>query len=253
MFARQVGLKDPSSITKIIQGQRDPGPQITRKLVRYFRFSVRDARYFEDLVRLRKVKDDPRLSVLILEKMGKTHPDAALRLLDDKTFALIANWYCLAIREMTRLESFVADPNWISSTLEFQVTPTEASRAIELLIEVGLLERKKNKLVIRDGRFHTTNDISSEAIKRYHESMLDHAKTALRKFEPSRREFTSETLTLKAARIPEAKELIREFKSRFTALLEENSGDLTAQIQIQFFPLTRTKSGEALNQDPTEH
>ena len=124
--------------------------------------------------------------------------------------------------------------------LHFKVTPTEASRAIELLIEAGLLKRDpKRKIQILSGRFHTTNDISSEAIKRYHESMLDHAKAALRKFDIKDREFTAASLTMNVERFAEAKELIREFKSRFAKLLEEDAGDVTAQIQIQFFPLTK--------------
>ena len=85
----QLGLKDTSSITKIIQGQREPGAAITGGLIRYFKFSPKDAQYFQDLVRLRKIKTDPRLSVLLLEKMGKDHPDGALRILDDKSFQLL--------------------------------------------------------------------------------------------------------------------------------------------------------------------
>jgi uncharacterized protein (TIGR02147 family) len=240
-FARRLGLKDTSSITKIIQGQRQPGSLITSSLIRYFQFSPRDAEYFRDLVRLQKVKADPRLTVLLLEKMGKDHPNGVLKLLDDKSFQLISHWYCTAIREMVRLDEFFEDPNWISRSLHFKVTPTEASRAIELLIQAGLLKRESSgKLSIVQGRFHTTNDISSEAIKRYHESMLDHAKTALRKFEVNDREFTAACLTMRANRFPEAKELIREFRSRFAKLLEEDGGDTTAQIQIQFFPLTKT-------------
>lgn len=240
VFAKKLGLKDTSSITKIMQGQREPGDAITGQLIRYFEFTPRESQYFQDLVRLQKIKKDPRLTVLLLEKMGKDHPDGALKLLDDKSFVMISNWYCSAIREMVRLDEFFEDPQWVSKKLHFKVTPTEATRAIDLLLQVGLLKRdEKGTLKIAQGRFHTANDISSEAIKRYHESMLDHAKTALRKFDVQEREFTAATLTMKADRVAEGKELIREFRSRFAKLLEEDGGDLTAQIQIQFFPLTK--------------
>lgn len=239
VFARQLGLKDPSSITKIIQGQREPGEIVTGKIIHYFQFSPKDAQYFRDLIRLKKIKNDPRLSVLLLEKMGKDHPNASLRLLDDKTFQIISNWYCIAIREMVKLKNFTSDPQWISKTLEFKVTPTDVSKSIELLIQVGLLTREEGKLKIIDGRFQTSNELSSEAIKRYHESMLDVAKEALRKFNLNEREFSASTLTMSSKRITEAKELIRDFKSKFSKLLEEEDGDVTTQIQIQFFPLTK--------------
>ena len=250
VFAKQLRLKDPSSITKIIQGQRQPGDIVTGELIRYFKFSTREAQYFQDLVRLQKIKSDSRLAVLLLEKMGKDHPDGSLKILDDKSFQLISNWYCTAIREMVNLNEFFEDPNWISKKLHFKVTPTEATRAIELLIQVNLLKRdSKGKLVIEQGRFHTSNDISSEAIKRYHEAMLDIAKSAVRKFETHEREFTATSLTMRADRIPEAKELIREFKSRFAKLLEESRGDVTTQIQIQFFPLTKYSKNKKFEGD----
>jgi uncharacterized protein (TIGR02147 family) len=243
VFAKTLGLKDTSSITKIVQGQRTPGPAITSELIRYFQFSPKEAAYFQDLVRLQKIKSDPRLTVLLLEKMGKDHPDGALRLLDDKSFRLVSNWYCTTIREMVRLDEFFEDPNWISKKLHFKVTPTEAARAIELLIQVDLLKRDdKGKLAIAQGRFHTTNDISNEAIKRYHEAMLDNAKLALRKFDVEDREITATCLTMSSSRFSEAKELIREFRHRFAKLMEEDHGDITVQMQIQFFPLTKVQS-----------
>ena len=243
MWVRKLGLKDVSSVAKIIQGKREPGPQVTEKFIRYFEFSPKDAEYFRDLIRLHKFKNDPRLSVLLLEKMGKDHPDSARRIIDDKTFSVVAHWYCTAIREMVRMDEFFEDPEWISKKLLFKVTPTEATRAIELLLKVGLLERdQKGLLKISVGRFHTQNDFMSEAIKRYHESMLDHAKLALRKIAPQKREITASTVTMSYAKIPEAKEMIREFKDRFCRLFEEDKGNGTFQIQIQYFPLT--KEGE---------
>ena len=90
-----------------------------------------------------------------------------------------------------------------------------------------------------DGRIKTTNDIHSEAIKRYHEQMLDNAKEAIRKIDVNSREYTSSTFTMRSSNIPKAKELVREFREKFTKLLEEENGDGTFHIQVQFFPLTK--------------
>jgi len=247
MWVKKLGLKDTSSITKIIQGRREPGTEITDKLVHYFAFKPKDAQYFRDLVRLHKIKNDSRLAVLLLEKMGKDHPDRAFRLIDDKTFTLISNWYCIAIREMVRLDEFFEDPNWISKRMNFKVTPTEVSKAIDMLLQAGLLRRdKNNNLKIAEGRFHTKNDFASEAIKRYHEASLDNARLAIRNLPVEQREITASVLTMSCENIPKAKELIREFKDRFCRLLEEDKGSGTFQIQIQFFPLTKIQKQQKL-------
>lgn len=240
-WANTMGLKTTSSITKIIRGQRHPGPEITRKLIHYFKFNSKNAQYFRDLVHLEKIKNDPLLSVLLMEKIGKQHPDSRTRIMDDKSFLIISNWYFLALRELIRIQGFKEDPLWIAEQFIFKTTSRDISNAIKTLIEMQLIRRDENgKLVISEGRIDTTSDIASEAIKRYHEQMLEHAKTAVRRFSTEQRELTSTTLLMKSNKINEAKELIREFKSKFEQIMEEESGDQVFQIQIQLFPVTNS-------------
>ncbi|MGZ3774237.1 MAG: TIGR02147 family protein [Pseudobdellovibrionaceae bacterium] len=239
-WTQTLGLKTTSSITKILNGERDPGPQITERLIRYFKFDTKQAQYFRDLVKLQKIKNDPRLSVLLMEKMGKDHPDSKLRIIDDKSFQVISNWYYLAVREFCRMHSFKEEAEWISEEFLFKVTSREIVTAIKTLLELGLLVRNaKGYLCLAEGRLNTTNDISNEAIKRYHEQMLENAKGAIRIVPPGEREITSTTLVMRSANIEKAKELIRDFKNNFEKLMEEDSGDRVFQIQIQLFPLTK--------------
>lgn len=240
LWAKRLGLKATSSLTKIMNNEREPGDQIIEKLNSYFSFDSVQASYFSDLIRLSKIKDDPRLSMMVMERMGREHPDARLRVIDDKSFEIISHWFCMAIREMVRLKDFNEDPNWIKSRLSFEVLTTEIEKALSDMLHQGLIKRSSTgKLVTSNGLLHTTNDVASEAIKKYHEQMLDKAKVSLRQVAVDKREFSAQTLTINTAKLPEAKELIREFKAKFTRLLEEQQGDETYQIQIQFFPITK--------------
>lgn len=246
-MAQALGLNSTSSITKVIHGEREPGPKLTSQLIRYFNFNPQEAAYFQDLIRLHKIKQDPRLSALLLEKIQKDHPNSNLRVLDNETFSVISNWYVLTIREMVKLDVFFEDANWISKRFHFKVTPTEATRAIELLLKTELLVRDaQGKLSLNDGRLHTNDDMSSEAIKRYHETMMEHAKAAIRMFPTEEREYQSSSLVLRADRIPEAKQLIRDFHDKFSRLLEEQGGDLLAQLNVQFFPLIKKTKNQPM-------
>ena len=240
MWAKRLGLQATSSLTKIVTGDRDPGPEITSKLVQFLNFNSTEEQYFSDLIRLSKIKDDPRLRMLLMEKMGREYPDASLKVLDDRSFEIISNWFALTIREMVRLKDFVEDPVWIQKRLMFDVTVEEINTTLVNLQHQGLIKRnKEGRLVVSSGLLHTTNDVASEAIKRYHEQMLDNAKTVLRKVPVEEREFTAETFTIDISKIPEAKQFIREFKLKFTKIFEEQKGSQTYQFQVQFFPLTK--------------
>ncbi len=238
-WAKRLGLKATSSLTKIMNGEREPGPEITTKLVGYFKFDSVQANYFSDLIRLSKSKEDIRLRVMIMEKMGREHPDARIQVLDDKSFAIISNWFCMTIREMVRLSDFQEDPKWIQQRLRYSVKTGEIAEALKNLQHQGLIRRnKEGRLVTSEGLLRTTDDVASEAIRNYHEQTLEIAKQSLREVSVDLREFTSETLTINASNIPACKELIREFRAKFSRLMEEQQGDETYQLQIQFFPFT---------------
>ena len=178
-----------------------------------------------------------------MEKMSKQCPHGTFRLLDDKTFRMVSHWYYFALREMVRLDHFLEDPKWISKKFQFKVVPREIKNALNILLGNGFLKRdKQGKLHAAEGRMSTTDDIASEAIKRYHEQMLDNSKEALRGVDVQEREFTGSSLVFKTDHLAEAKKHIREFKQGFSKLFEEDKGDAVYQIQIQFFPLT--KKGE---------
>lgn len=239
-WAKRLGLQATSSLTKIMTGDREPGPEITSKLVQFLNFDSNEKQYFCDLIRLSKIKDDPRLKMMLMEKMGREHPDAHLHVIDDRSSDIISNWFCLTIREMVKLHDFLEDPKWIQARLMFDVSLDQIKKALEDLLHQGLLKRnKEGKLVVSSGLLRTTNDIASEAIKQYHEQMLDNAKSALRKVSVEEREFTAEMMTIDKNKLPEIKEFIREFKAKFVRVFEEQKGSETYQFQVQFFPLTK--------------
>lgn len=239
MWANRLGLKATSSLTKIINGEREPGTEITSKMISFFNFDSIEEQYFNDLIRLSKIKDDPRLKMMLMERMGREHPDARLFVMDDRSVEIISNWFGLTIREMVKLNDFVEDYEWIKKRLMFDVSVEDIAKTMTDLLHQGLIKRnKQGKLVVSEGLLHTTNDVASEGIKRYHEQMLDNAKKALRAVPVHKREYNAETFVIDEANIPEAKEFIREFKAKFVRTFEEKEGNQTYQLQVQFFPLT---------------
>ena len=89
-WAKKLGLKDTSSITKIIQGRREPGNKITEKLVSYFAFTGSEAQYFRNLIQLNKIK--PNLKFVFIKPWKKkalkseTTGSSPLDLVSDEQF-----------------------------------------------------------------------------------------------------------------------------------------------------------------------
>lgn len=239
-WAKRMGLKTTSSLTKVVNGQRNPGPDITNKFIEYFSFSAEEADYFRDLVQLHKVKRDPRLSVVLMEKLQSQTGSNDFVFLDAQTFAVISDWYCYAIREMVQLDQFFEDSDWISRRLRFKVAPRQVRNAIKNLLAVGLLKRNaKGQLELHETRIDTTPDVAGEAVKRYHEQSLENAKLAVRTVEIHKREMTCTTFVTDSRLMPEAKAEIRKFRAKFAKLFERPKGDSVYQLHLSYFPLTR--------------
>ena len=231
----------------IMNGSRRPGQNVTDKLINYFSFTENEAEYFRDLIRLDRIKDDPSLAVLLMEKMGKNHPNGKFELIDPCSFEVISNWHAYAIRELVLLENFVNDPEWISEKLAFKVSPLEVKKAIVNLLEVGLLQLdNKNQLVQQKGKVSTSDDIASEALKRFHEGNLDNAKKAIRLFSIDERYIGGTVFAITKSKIGKAKKVIRRFEEEMLHLFESDStnADEVVCLNIQLFPLTNINKTE---------
>lgn len=241
VWSKQLGLASTASLSRVLTGVRSPGKEWNEKMTKYFKFNEKQSEYFNHLILLDKGKSDPQMTVLIMEKLRSLHPLKKFALLDHETFSTIANWYYFTIREMVHLEGFQNDPEWIVEKLNFRVTEREVKTAIKYMVKLGLLVEENGNLSQGPDHIDWNNDQASEASKINHEQNLDLAKKALREIDRDLREFQSVCMTIPTDRISLAKKTIREFKTRMIHLLEvRNSGDATYQLQIQFFPYTKT-------------
>ena len=243
-WARRLGLGGTSSLSKIITGERHPGETICLKLVDYFNFDVEEEQHFRDLVRLQKLSRRPEMGDL-LNKLNQSRGRDEAHKVDEATFAVLSEWYCYAIREMTNLKDFSEDPDWIANHLKFPPSRLDVRKALARLIQTGLLKRNaKGKLVLGYPNISTSNDVASEAIRRYHSQSLENIKTALQTIPPTEREVTSTTFAIAESDLPKAKEMLRRFKKSFSKTLESTNADRVYHLELAFIPVTE-KRGEA--------
>lgn len=240
-WARQLGLKSPSTLVMILKGQRNPSSQLTHALANRLHLSSKETEFFFDLVQFQKFRQNAAMSALLMEKLTKIsrqNSGRAFKFLDHQTFSAISSWYFAAIRELVQLSDFREDPEWICRRLLFPVTPKAAREAIEILLKLGLLERKPNgRLSLAQGELDTVSDVADEGVKRFHEQVLENAKTSLRRTPPSQREIVGTTFPVPHSKMGKAKQLIRKFQQEFCDLLEESPSDAIYHLEIAFFPV----------------
>lgn len=239
VWARQMKLKSSSTLIMIVNGQRNPGPTLTKKFTAFFKFDEKESEYFTALVQLQKSKNIEE-TVERLEELQQQNPN--VRLVDLDSFRAMANWHYYAIRELVTQKDFKENYEWIARYFSQRISAIQAKEAIEVLLKLGLLGRdKRGHLQVQDQHFKTPHDIADEGLKKFHTDVLQLAQHSLQTLSPQSREISGGTFAIQRSQIPRAKKLIRKFQMDLCRLLETRHGDAIYQLEVAFFPLSEVK------------
>lgn len=159
---------------------------------------------------------------------------------------MIANWYYLAILNLTKVKKNKAEAKWIANRLGVSVN--QANDALDVLIRMKLLTVKRGKLVRTSNPIHSTEDIPSKALKKHHEQMLQQAEQSLYRDATDIREISTVTMGIKAQDFEKARKMLRNFRKRFMKVIETdepNQADEVYALGLHFFPLTKSQNKES--------
>lgn len=193
------------------------------KLVRYH--SVQNSELGNDI--LKEVK-------ILLERARAKSMKAKMYRLRLEEFKIIADWYHMAIYELTSLKCFKEDPAWIA--LKLGISSREANLAIRRLLQVGLLERVDGKLrrARGDCKMGATPSL---AIRSFHHQQLAKATVALANQDRDVRDFTGTTFAIDLKKLPKAKALIRRFNEDLMQFFESDEPNAVYHLAVQLYRL----------------
>ncbi len=248
-FADELGYGPSNYMHLICTGQRKLTLKAAKDLSSTLQLRGDEKRYFELLVSHECTtspnKKEELFSELIEMKHKTLPPD-----LERDMMEYLSEWYYPVVRELANFEEFKADPEWISAKVSPSISIKQASEALELLIRIGFLVRSENsnKITPKDLHITTGSLVRSMSVTRYHQVMIELARTALTTVKSQARDFQAITL-------PVSEKLMHEIKADITvfwqAMLEKSEQcsevDRIYQLNIQLFPVSSqlTSSSEA--------
>ena len=161
-------------------------------------------------------------------------------------FKTMASWHHLAILNLTTIEGFKNDPVWIAKKLG--ILAVEAQEAVERLIAVGLLSENETTLQRTKQNFYIKTQRSEFAIRKFHEQMIAKANDQLKNTSDvdfQRRLINGTTFACGPEHLETIKEKIDRLQDEILALVSTGAREDVYQMNVQFFPLTKSKSGES--------
>jgi uncharacterized protein (TIGR02147 family) len=254
MWAKALGLQSTSSLTKVLSGDRKPGPNMVDRLVHYFKFNAEEENQFRSLVLLSKDKTATVMSSL-LKRTQKTENALQFRVLELFEFRLVSEWQHLAIRELFRVKNLKLTTQKIKKLLHDDLALETIEKSIALLKSLNLLKKNpQGDYFSSDEQVITQNDTPDAAIQSYHEQKLDQAKKRLRDTSVEERCFQSLTLLIDHDDLPKIKLKIRNFIQELEAEVDAKKVNQLYQFQLQLFPMSNAfeKKQEFYTQNEVE-
>ena len=145
-FARKAGFSSMSFLRDVIEGRRNISEDSVEKFVTAIGLVEDAADYFRELVRYNREQDSEKRSqlfrrLLLLQARREFSPvrQAQARYYSD--------WVNIIVREAAGLERFGGDPERIGAAMRPAVPTAQVKEALQLLMDLGMLEKGK------DGRY----------------------------------------------------------------------------------------------------
>lgn len=218
-FARDVGVPAPV-LSEVLRGKRAVTRALAEKICAGLALATTEAEH-----------------LMVDFRDQRSFPANAFVQLDQDVFSAVSDWHYFAILSLAELDSFRSSPRWVAARLG--VTTERARAALATLARLGLLEKKKDRLVPTGNLLRTSSDIPHVAIQKNHLQGLELAKDKLRSVGVEHREFSANTIALDATQLAQAKEEIREWRRKFSQKWNRaKKKNAVYRLQLQFFPLT---------------
>lgn len=242
-FARRASLRSPNYLKLVMDGQRNLSPQMAERFAEACGLEGDAASYFTDLVGFNQASSQRERNTQYARLTSFRRYRHANRL-DIRHAAYHSAWYMPAIREMTTSESFEEDPGWVAAHLQPSISKAEARRALETLLELGLLERdEEGRLRQSEPLISTGHEVKGLHVANYHRAMMERAAASIDLIDPADREISSLTLCVSKEGLQRIKARVREFRMELLQLsAEEQNPDRVVQLNFQLFPLSEPLS-----------
>ncbi|MCM2354618.1 MAG: DUF4423 domain-containing protein [Pseudobdellovibrio sp.] len=236
-LAKKLGYSSPSTLSMISSGARLPTVPLLEALFK--EWNVSDTN--QDRIRLKiEIEQKQRKGKKISHLLAKYNRLTPYHKIDLKNYHVVRDWYVLVIKLMAGSSEFNEDPLAISQNLRKKITPAQAKKALQLLLQTGLLQRDPNtkKLVPTEANTETTHELASEAIRENHKGMMTRAIEAIEEQSLQQRHFNSLALQFESKKMAAAKKRILDFVSAFNDEFGSDTANQVYQLNVHFFEHT---------------
>lgn len=245
-FSTDLGLSASNALWLVLTLRRDLSEASAHKIVAALELPQEARKYFLLLVKHNNARDPGQRESHMKELVALKSMHFMANQDDEETLEFFQEWYHPVLREMTALDEFQADPDWINERLFLRLLPKQIERSLALLQKLELIrfDEARQRFVSTGEQLFPSRAVGPLAAVRFHQKACENARESVTAVPAARRDLNVMTLSI-------SDEAAREIRTLFHKACEEAMA-LEAraqprhevyQINVQLFALTRKAPG----------
>jgi uncharacterized protein (TIGR02147 family) len=238
-FARKAGFATSSFCAHVIEGKRNLTLKSLKKVTRGLAIKGRAATFFKYLV-LYNQASTPRDKDLYFKKINRVRKSSAFYSVQKTQYAYYDEWYYPVIRELAVYSGWDGDYAALGSMVVPSLQPEKARRAVELLLDIGMLVKKGNGSFALPHEAVTAIDVPPAVTRKSRREFITLAQDAMEKLPVDSRHISGVTVLMSAEgfeRIAAGFDALRE--NIIAEALKDDKKEKVFQFNFQAFPLSK--------------
>ncbi len=210
-FAKALGMS-PGELSEVLREKRPISARACQKVAAALDLSPAE---FKHLLVLATTTGAARVRAGESVPMKAAVQTAQAHRLDEDRFRLVSDWWCFAILSLLDLEEI----RWASSEIaeRFGITSLQAQAAMDRLERLGIVKKTGHERAVSSEFVEHLSEVSSEAIRRYHRSLLEKAIESLETQDREERDITGIGFPLDRRELKAVAREIAEFQDQLIA------------------------------------
>ena len=236
-FARKLNIA-PSTLSEVMSGKKRASREMAARLASALKLKSSETEYLCLMADHELAKSEKRKHE-IYQKLMQANKHYDFVDLETESFQAIREWYHFPVLELLNLQKTNQDLSLVATKLG--ISTIQCRDAVQRLITLGLLQKteagyskvSKTRLIVK-------SEAKNEALREFHNTMLERAKTYLKEQNPKQRFVGSETFRFDEKFLPEANEAFEECFDKLIALSQRSeNAEHVFHMGIQFFALSK--------------
>ena len=243
VFARKAGFKSKGFLHHILTGKRNLSKNALFAIATAMQLDEKAFSFFQNMVAFNQAKS-PGEKAFFFKKLMEASPKSPAKLLQEGFYEFYSNWYYNTIRELITLVRFKEDYAFLGSLLNPPVSAAQAKKAVQLLLQLGLVEKTRTGYKATHQAITTGDEAQEMATRDFHQQNMDLAKIAMDTAEPNDRDLSCLIVSLPEAGFQSLKTEIQGFRKKLMRMADGMTGpNRIYHINFQFFPTSQNLAG----------